>query len=124
MVLTPQMAISHLVMIIGVGISQKKNIKKFDLVTILWFDPYIVDFNISIDHNTIDPIIFKLTEIIEKEDCHCTVLSAPSGAGVVGGGRPCPAQSCYSSARPSLCQTSAGATSAASQPGLHEPNTR
>ena len=42
MVLTPQMAISHLVMTIGVGISQKKNIKKFDLVTIiLWFDPYI-----------------------------------------------------------------------------------
>ena len=34
------MAISHLVMTIGVGISQKKNIKKFDLVTILWFDPY------------------------------------------------------------------------------------
>ena len=42
MVLTPQMAISHLVMTIGVGISQKKNIKKFDLVTILWFDPYII----------------------------------------------------------------------------------
>ena len=41
MVLTPQMAISHLVMTIGVGISQKKNIKKFDLVTILWFDPYM-----------------------------------------------------------------------------------
>ena len=39
-VLTPQMVISHLVMTIGVGISQKKNIKKFDLVTILWFDPY------------------------------------------------------------------------------------
>ena len=28
-------------MTIGVGISQKKNIKKFDLVTILWFDPYV-----------------------------------------------------------------------------------
>ena len=41
MVLTPQMAISHLVMTIGVGISQKKNIQKFDLVTILWFDPYV-----------------------------------------------------------------------------------
>ena len=44
MVLTPQMAISHLVMTIGVGISQKKNIKKFDLVTILWFDPYICTY--------------------------------------------------------------------------------
>ena len=42
MVLTPQMAISHLVMTIGVGISQKKKIKKFDLVTILWFDPYTI----------------------------------------------------------------------------------
>ena len=41
MVLTPQMAISHLVMTIGVGISQKKNIKNFDHVQILWNDPYI-----------------------------------------------------------------------------------
>ena len=41
MVLTPQMAISHLVMTIGVGISQKKNIKNFDDVQILWNDPYI-----------------------------------------------------------------------------------
>ena len=40
MVLTPQMAISHLVMTIGVGISQKKNIKNFDDVQILWNDPY------------------------------------------------------------------------------------
>ena len=42
MVLTPQMAISHLVMTIGVGISQKKNIKNFDDVQILWNDPYIL----------------------------------------------------------------------------------
>ena len=42
MVLTPQMAISHLVMTIGVGISQKKNIKNFDDVQILWNDPYII----------------------------------------------------------------------------------
>ena len=42
MVLTPQMAISHLVMTIGVGISQKKNIKNFDHVQILWNDPYIL----------------------------------------------------------------------------------
>ena len=41
MVLTPQMAISHLVMTIGVGISQKKNIKNFDHVQILWNDPYM-----------------------------------------------------------------------------------
>ena len=40
MVLTPQMAISHLVMTIGVGISQKKNIKNFEDVQILWNDPY------------------------------------------------------------------------------------
>ena len=40
MVLTPKMAISHLVMTIGVGISQKKNIKNFDHVQILWNDPY------------------------------------------------------------------------------------
>ena len=36
------MAISHLVMTIGVGISQKKNIKNFDHVQILWNDPYIL----------------------------------------------------------------------------------
>ena len=41
-VLTPQMAISHLVMTIGVGISQKKNIKNFDHVQILWNDPYTI----------------------------------------------------------------------------------
>ena len=35
------MAISHLVMTIGVGISQKKNIKNFDHVQIMWNDPYI-----------------------------------------------------------------------------------
>ena len=55
MVLTPQMAISHLVMTIGVGII-KKNINKFyplekfwvflfvtppDLVQISWNDPYM-----------------------------------------------------------------------------------
>ena len=40
MVLTPQMAISHIVMTIGVGISQKKNIKNFDNVQILWNDQY------------------------------------------------------------------------------------
>ena len=47
MVLTPQMAISPLVMTIGVGISQKKNIKKFtpsDDVQILWNDPYILGY--------------------------------------------------------------------------------
>ena len=43
MVLTPQMAISHLVMTIGVGISQKKNIKNFHDVQILWNDPYILE---------------------------------------------------------------------------------
>ena len=42
-VLTPQMAISHLVMTIGVGISQKKNIKNFDHVQIMWNDPYILE---------------------------------------------------------------------------------
>ena len=40
MILTPQMAISHIVMTIGVGISQKKNIKNFDNVQILWNDQY------------------------------------------------------------------------------------
>ena len=41
MVLTPQIVISHLVMTNGVGISQKKNMKIFDDVQILWNDPYI-----------------------------------------------------------------------------------
>ena len=47
MVLTPQMAISHLVMTIGVGISQKKNIKNFDHVQILWNDPYNISLYIE-----------------------------------------------------------------------------
>ena len=42
MVLTPQKAISHLVMTIEVGISKKKNIKNFDHVQILWNDPYML----------------------------------------------------------------------------------
>ena len=42
MVLTPQIAISHLVMTNGVGISQQKNMKNFDDVKILWNDPYTV----------------------------------------------------------------------------------
>ena len=46
MVLTPQMAISHLVMTIGVGISQKKNIKNFDDVQILWNDPYMLQHSL------------------------------------------------------------------------------
>ena len=37
------MAISHIVMTIGVGKNQKKNIKNFDHVQILWNDPYILD---------------------------------------------------------------------------------
>ena len=46
-VLTPQMAISHLNMTIEVGISQKKKSKYFtppDHVQILWNDPYILDY--------------------------------------------------------------------------------
>ena len=41
MLLTPQMAIYHLVMTIRVGIYPKKNFKKFDHVQLLWNNPYV-----------------------------------------------------------------------------------
>ena len=41
------MVISDIVMTIGVGISQKKKMKNLTPVTILWFDPYVIDCFLS-----------------------------------------------------------------------------